>query len=158
YPRATQHYGLLWWNNADGSMAGVPTDAYWTWGLGDTLIIVIPSLDVVVSRAGNPIRATPATDPANLEGFVAPIVASIQTSAPASTAEAPVSQANTASVDAGSTALVNAPPVVSAGPDQTVILPQNSVTLAGSVSGGAPSIAWTDASGLGAISTSPGDP
>lgn len=46
------HYGLLWWNNADGAIAGVPRDAYWSWGLYDSLIVVIPSLDIVVARAG----------------------------------------------------------------------------------------------------------
>lgn len=50
--RASAHYGLLWWNNADGSLKGVPRDAYWSWGLYDSLIIVIPSQDIVASRAG----------------------------------------------------------------------------------------------------------
>ena len=47
---ASDHYGLLWWNNADGTLAGVPRDAFWSWGLYDSLIVVIPSLDLVVSR------------------------------------------------------------------------------------------------------------
>jgi hypothetical protein len=49
---ASKHYGLLWWNNNDGSLPGVPKDAYWSWGLHDSLIVVIPSLDLVVARAG----------------------------------------------------------------------------------------------------------
>jgi CubicO group peptidase (beta-lactamase class C family) len=49
---APKHYGLLWWNNADGALAGVPRDAFWSWGLYDSVILVIPSLDVVVARAG----------------------------------------------------------------------------------------------------------
>lgn len=49
---AAPHYGLLWWNNADGSLANLPRDAYWTWGLYDSLIVVVPSLDLVVARAG----------------------------------------------------------------------------------------------------------
>ena len=49
---ASDHYGLLWWNNADGTLAAVPRDAFWSWGLYDSLIVVIPSLDVVVARAG----------------------------------------------------------------------------------------------------------
>ncbi len=52
YPAASSHYGLLWWNNADGSLTGVPRDAYWSWGLFDSLIVVIPSLDLVAARAG----------------------------------------------------------------------------------------------------------
>lgn len=53
YPRATTNYGVLWWTNAEGLLADVPRDAYWAWGLGDSLIVVIPSLDIVVARAGN---------------------------------------------------------------------------------------------------------
>jgi CubicO group peptidase (beta-lactamase class C family) len=52
YGDASSHYGLLWWNNGDGKIAGVPRDAYWSWGLYDSLIVVIPSLDLVVARAG----------------------------------------------------------------------------------------------------------
>jgi CubicO group peptidase (beta-lactamase class C family) len=50
---ASDHYGLLWWNNADGTLPPpVPRDAYWSWGLYDGLIVVVPSLDLVVARAG----------------------------------------------------------------------------------------------------------
>ncbi|MCP4004327.1 MAG: hypothetical protein GY725_09040 [bacterium] len=52
YPDANNHYGLLWWNNADGTLPGVPLDAYWSWGLYESFIIVIPSLDLVIARAG----------------------------------------------------------------------------------------------------------
>jgi hypothetical protein len=52
YPGAASHYGLLWWNNGDGTIKGVPRDAFWSWGLYDSLILVIPSLDMVVARAG----------------------------------------------------------------------------------------------------------
>jgi len=49
---APARYGLLWWTNGDGTLAGVPTDAYWSWGLYDSLIVVIPSKDLVIARAG----------------------------------------------------------------------------------------------------------
>ncbi len=49
---ASDHYGLLWWNNADGALEGAPRDAYWAWGLYDSLMIVVPSLDLVVVRGG----------------------------------------------------------------------------------------------------------
>ncbi len=49
YPGASRHYGLLWRNNNDGSMKGVPADAFWSWGPYDSLIVVIPSLDMVVA-------------------------------------------------------------------------------------------------------------
>ncbi|MDA1015560.1 MAG: serine hydrolase [Planctomycetota bacterium] len=52
YGNASDHYGLLWWNNADGTLKHVPRDAYWSWGLYDSLIVVIPSLEIVASRAG----------------------------------------------------------------------------------------------------------
>lgn len=88
FPTATQEYGVLWWTNAAGTLAGVPTDAYWAWGLGDSLIVVIPSLDLVIARAGN--QATTLSPGvrvwndndwngqyAVLEGFLRPIVESI---------------------------------------------------------------------------------
>src|SRR5688572_15352506 len=52
YPGACNHYDYLWWNNGDGSLENAPRDTYWSWGLYDSLIIVIPSLDLVVARAG----------------------------------------------------------------------------------------------------------
>lgn len=61
FPGATSHYGVLWWTNAGGQLANVPTDAYWAWGLFDSLIVVIPSLDIVAVRVGPgvPDDATP---------------------------------------------------------------------------------------------------
>lgn len=52
YPGATQGYGYLWWSNSEGLLAGVPRDAFWSWGLGDSFILVVPSQDLVVARAG----------------------------------------------------------------------------------------------------------
>ena len=78
YGGASSHYGILWWNNGDGSMANVPTDAYWSWGTGDSLILIIPSLDIVASRAGN---AWPGERMPNfyalLEPFIEPIALSV---------------------------------------------------------------------------------
>ena len=51
-PKASSHYGLLWWNNADGTIKSVPKDTYWSWGLYDSFIVVMPTLDIVISRAG----------------------------------------------------------------------------------------------------------
>jgi CubicO group peptidase (beta-lactamase class C family) len=53
FPEAAKRYGVLWWTNKTGALPNVPTDAYWAWGLGDSLIVVIPSLDLVIARAGN---------------------------------------------------------------------------------------------------------
>ncbi|MBM4017628.1 MAG: serine hydrolase, partial [Planctomycetes bacterium] len=56
YGQASNHYGLLWWNNADGTLPDVPRDAYWTWGLYDSLTVVMPSLDLVIARAGKSLK------------------------------------------------------------------------------------------------------
>jgi CubicO group peptidase (beta-lactamase class C family) len=53
FPTGTVNYGVLWWTNTSGELPGVPRDAYWAWGLGDNLIVVIPSLDIVIARTGN---------------------------------------------------------------------------------------------------------
>jgi hypothetical protein len=75
-PSAPKHYGLLWWNNADGTLANVPGDAFWSWGLYDSLIFVVPSLDLVVARAGKSWPRQPGGahyDP--LRPFFEPLVA-----------------------------------------------------------------------------------
>ena len=72
---ASDHYGLLWWNNADGSLDNVPRDAYWTWGLYDSLIVVIPSLEIVVSRAGQSWKRESDGHYDVLQPFLGPIVA-----------------------------------------------------------------------------------
>lgn len=79
YGNASGHYGLLWWNNSDGAMKNVPRDAYWSWGLYDSLIVVIPSLDVVVARAGKSFpRVQGASHYASIEPFIEPIVMSVR--------------------------------------------------------------------------------
>ncbi|HKU14623.1 MAG TPA: serine hydrolase [Steroidobacteraceae bacterium] len=52
YPNAPTDYGVLWWTNRSKQMANVPDDTYWAWGLGESLIVVIPSLDLVIARNG----------------------------------------------------------------------------------------------------------
>ena len=59
YDNASDHYGLLWWNNADGTLPHVPRDAFWSWGLYDSIILVIPSLDIVAVRAGRSWKRRP---------------------------------------------------------------------------------------------------
>jgi CubicO group peptidase (beta-lactamase class C family) len=81
YGRAANHYGLLWWNNADGTIDGVPRDTYWTWGLYDSLIVVIPTLDIVVARAGQSWKRTKGADHYEvLKPFLQPIVAAARVS------------------------------------------------------------------------------
>jgi CubicO group peptidase (beta-lactamase class C family) len=74
YFSATDHYGYLWWNNADGTMPNVPKDAYWAWGLNDSLIVVIPSLEIVAARAGDGWRTGWDGDYSVIEPFLEPIV------------------------------------------------------------------------------------
>lgn len=76
---ASDHYGLLWWNNGDGTLANVPTDAYWAWGLNDSVIVVIPSLDIVAVRAGTSSEAWQSgwePDYSVMRPFLEPIVQS----------------------------------------------------------------------------------
>jgi CubicO group peptidase (beta-lactamase class C family) len=75
---ASNHYGLLWWNNADGSIEGVPTDTYWSWGLYDSLIVVMPAYDMVVARAGKSwLRKEGDAHYKVLEPFLQPIAAAV---------------------------------------------------------------------------------
>ena len=76
---ASDHYGLLWWNNADGTLPEVPRDAYWSWGLHDSFIIVIPSLDIVASRAGSDWKRGEGAEHYDvLKPFLGPIAASVK--------------------------------------------------------------------------------
>ena len=76
YFNASNHYGLLWWNNGDGTLPGVPLDAYWSCGLYDSLIVVIPSLDIVAARAGSGWRGSWNADYLVVKPFIGPIAAS----------------------------------------------------------------------------------
>lgn len=79
YGRASDHYGLLWWNNADGTLEGVPRDTYWSWGLYDSLIVVMPSLDMVVARAGQSWPRPKGADHYDvLRPFFQPLVAAVR--------------------------------------------------------------------------------
>jgi len=100
HKHASAHYGLLWWNNADRTLPQVPADAYWAWGLYDSLILVIPSLDLVVVRGGAKGKSWPRgkedDDYQVLAPFFNPIVAAIGTwgqeqPAPISTPDPPSS-------------------------------------------------------------------
>ena len=77
YFDASNHYGLLWWNNADGTMKNVPRDTYWSWGLYDSLIIVMPSLDIVAARAGKSLNKERNSAYTSIEPFIEPIDLSV---------------------------------------------------------------------------------
>ncbi|MHC4432354.1 MAG: serine hydrolase [Planctomycetota bacterium] len=91
YFNASDHYGLLWWNNADGTMANVPRDAYWSWGLYDSLIVVIPSLDIVASRAGKSLNKARNSSYKAIEPFIEPIALAVTTNTGTSGAPYPPS-------------------------------------------------------------------
>jgi CubicO group peptidase (beta-lactamase class C family) len=78
YFDASNHYGLLWWNNADGTMVKVPRDTYWSWGLYDSLIVVIPSLDIVAARAGKSLNKARNSDYKAISPLIEPIVLSLR--------------------------------------------------------------------------------
>jgi CubicO group peptidase (beta-lactamase class C family) len=79
FPNAPEHHGLLWWNNADGELSEVPEDAYWSWGLGESFILVVPSVDIVAVRAGGAWRTRSSQDPYEvLQPFLRHIAASVQ--------------------------------------------------------------------------------
>ena len=82
---APNHYGLLWWNNSDGTLKDVPRDAYWSYGLYDSFIVVIPSLDIVVARAGPGLQKGRGDHTQVLGRLLGPIVAAAEpgTSRPA---------------------------------------------------------------------------
>ncbi len=78
YGNASDHYGLLWWNNADDTLKNIPRDAYWSWGLYDSLIVVIPSLDIVIARTGKSFDHQRDPHYTPLEPFIEPIVKSVK--------------------------------------------------------------------------------
>jgi CubicO group peptidase (beta-lactamase class C family) len=75
HAHAPAHYSLLWWNNGDGTIPGLPRDAFWSWGLYDSLILVVPSLDLVVARAGGSWKRTASAEYDVLRPFFEPIAA-----------------------------------------------------------------------------------
>jgi hypothetical protein len=77
FPQASNHYGLLWWTNADSTLPDVPRDAYWAWGLGDSLIVVIPSLDIVAARGGSGWRTGWSAEYEFVDDFITPIVRAV---------------------------------------------------------------------------------
>jgi CubicO group peptidase (beta-lactamase class C family) len=67
---ASEAYGLLWWNNSRGWLPGVPHDAFWSWGLHDSVILVIPSMDLVVARAGGDLEPLETPTPKRMARFI----------------------------------------------------------------------------------------
>ncbi len=51
-PAPYPYYAFYWGSNAKGILPGLPRDLYWALGLGDSILAVCPSLDLVVVRLG----------------------------------------------------------------------------------------------------------
>jgi CubicO group peptidase (beta-lactamase class C family) len=51
-PAPYPYYGFYWGSNAKGTLPDVPRDIFWALGLGDSILVVCPSLDVVAVRLG----------------------------------------------------------------------------------------------------------
>jgi CubicO group peptidase (beta-lactamase class C family) len=60
-PPPNDGYGFLFWTNTDGQYAEMPRDAFFSYGLYDSFILVLPSLGIVVARAGPSWRGNNAT-------------------------------------------------------------------------------------------------
>jgi hypothetical protein len=67
-------------------MPNVPEDAFWAWGLGDSVIVVIPSKELVIVRAQIVTTANTGLngrlgwngDASVLEPLIQPVVESVQ--------------------------------------------------------------------------------
>jgi CubicO group peptidase (beta-lactamase class C family) len=132
-PEAHHYYGHLFWTNRLQRSLGssVPADAYYLHGFKDNLCIVIPSLDMIVVRLAT---NGPGMDPAFRSEFMSRIMAAV------------ISDSD-----------INEAPIVDAGPDQTVNLP-NPANLNGTVSDdglphppGTITTVWSKVSGLGSV-------
>src|SRR5262245_12601918 len=51
-PPPWPYYAFYWGSNARGTYADIPRDAFWALGLGDSFVVVCPSLDLVAVRLG----------------------------------------------------------------------------------------------------------
>jgi CubicO group peptidase (beta-lactamase class C family) len=51
-PAPYMYYGFYWGSNAKGQLPDVPRDIYWALGLGESILVVCPSLDIVAVRMG----------------------------------------------------------------------------------------------------------
>jgi CubicO group peptidase (beta-lactamase class C family) len=51
-PAPFPYYGFYWGTNGRGTFKGMPKDTFWAFGLGDSFVVVCPSLDIVAVRLG----------------------------------------------------------------------------------------------------------
>jgi CubicO group peptidase (beta-lactamase class C family) len=51
-PAPYPYYGFYWGSNAKGTLPDVPRDLFWALGMGDSILAVCPSLDLLAVRLG----------------------------------------------------------------------------------------------------------
>jgi len=51
-PAPFGYYGFYWGSNGKGTFPEIPKDTFWALGLGDSVVVVCPSLDLVTVRLG----------------------------------------------------------------------------------------------------------
>jgi CubicO group peptidase (beta-lactamase class C family) len=51
-PSFVPYYAFYWGSNGRSTFRDIPSDSYWALGLGDSFVVVCPSLDVVAVRLG----------------------------------------------------------------------------------------------------------
>ena len=51
-PAPFPYYGFYWGTNGRGTFKSMPKDTFWAFGLGDSFVVICPSLDIVAVRLG----------------------------------------------------------------------------------------------------------
>ncbi len=95
-PSFVPYYAFFWGSNGRGTFRGMPNDSYWALGLGDSFVLVCPSLDIVAVRLGTgsvksqlPGGDQPADWGKRVEGFFRLVAAADGKSARSEPAHAP---------------------------------------------------------------------
>jgi len=87
-PAPWPYYAFYWGSNARETFAAMPRDAFWALGLGDSFVVVCPSLDIVAVRlgAGSTKSQLPGGDDwgRRVEGFFGLVVQAVRDPYPAS--------------------------------------------------------------------------
>ena len=86
-PTFVPYYAFFWGTNGRGTFPEIPRDTYWALGLGDSVVIVCPSLDLVAVRLGTGSRASQLPGGEDwgrrVAGFFRLVVASVTDGRPA---------------------------------------------------------------------------
>jgi CubicO group peptidase (beta-lactamase class C family) len=95
-PSFVPYYAFFWGSNGRGTFRDIPSDSYWALGLGDSFVLVCPSLDVVAVRLGIgsiksqlPGGDKPEEWGKRIEGFFRLVVASARDAQPGTARGAP---------------------------------------------------------------------